>query len=253
MLKTKEILKDLASCEPYKPAKGPFMVRSGKLSWLLLGLGGLCLCMLVVFGFWYKKAPSTLLAYTAFSFYILTMLLGAFSLLVEPIVGFMLMRRWKVETLNTITHEIANDETHVRRLMRYDDNTLKYVQHWLQLKVKRLDARIVLFFGGSTAVYTLFALTLSNIKDAGGLPWLHQTLASGFAPGNLVNTLTLWGIALVFGVSVGAMLMKVVQGRYTYHLELVELSMMRKSLEAEGKSETRHGRITTQHESTQVS
>ncbi len=234
MMKTDEILADLASCEPYKLAKGPFMTRSRKLSWLLLGLGGLCLCMLAVFGFWYKKAPSTPLAYTGIAFYVSTMLLSASSLLVEPIAGFMLMRHWKEETLNTITKEIANDESHVRRLMRYDDNTLKYVQHWLQIKVRRLDARIVLFFGGSTAVYTLLALTLSNIKDAGGLPWLNQTFASGFAPGNLMNTIILWGIALIFGVSIGAMLMKVVQGRYTYHLELVELSMMRRSIEPKG-------------------
>lgn len=179
-------------------------------------------------------------------------MLSVFALLVEPVAGFMLLCHWKAETLNTITHEIENDETHVRCLVRYDDDTLRYAQHWLQLKVKRLDARIMLFFGGSTAVYTLLALTLSNIKDAGGLSWLQQTLIGGFASGNLMNTIILWGIALVLGVSVGAMLMKIVQGRYAYHLELVELSLMRKSLETEEKFETHPRSTKARHEPIQV-
>lgn len=59
MAKTKEIFKDLASCEPYRPANGLFAARARKLSRLLLALGALCLCLLVAFGFWYKNSPST--------------------------------------------------------------------------------------------------------------------------------------------------------------------------------------------------
>ncbi|SFT84010.1 hypothetical protein [Paraburkholderia aspalathi] len=228
----KAILKDLADAEPYKPAKKLFMDRAGKLSGLMLVLSMLCMVLLGVSGLCYKVDRSPVLAYVALTFWLLTTLFGILTMLVEPIAMFVVMLRWKAETLDTFVREIENDEAHVRRLIHHDEEALRRVQYWLQLKAKRLDARIVFFFGGSAAVYSLLALTLSNMKDAGGLSWLENTFLRGFAADNLANTAILWGIALVFGASVGAMLMKVVQGRYTYHLELVELALMRKSSDA---------------------
>ncbi|MFP3562928.1 hypothetical protein [Paraburkholderia sp. SIMBA_030] len=232
MQDTKAILKDLADAEPYKPAKKLFMERAKKLSRLLLALSALCMVLLGVFGFWYKADHAPILVGVSLVFWLLTTLFGILTMLVEPVAMFIVMLRWKAETLDTFIREIENDEAHVKRLIRHDEEALRRVQYWLQLKVKRLDARIVFFFGGSAAVYSLLALTLSNIKDAGGLSWLEHTFLRGFAADNLANTAILWGIALVFGVSVGAILMKVVQGRYTYHLELVELALMRKCPDA---------------------
>lgn len=228
----KAILKDLSSAEPYRPSKKLFAERSRKLSALMLALGVLCMILLAISGFWYKASHAPILVYAAFTFWVLTTLFGILTMLVEPIAMFIVMLRWKAETMDTFVREIENDEAHVKRLVRHEEEALRRVQYWLQLKVKRLDARIVFFFGGSAAVYSLFALTLSNIKDAGGLSWLEHTFLRGFAADNLANTAILWGIALVFGVSIGAMLMKVVQGRYAYHAELVELALMRKSANA---------------------
>jgi hypothetical protein len=225
----KAILNELVDAEPYRPGKKLYMERSRKLSRFMLVLGVLCMVLLAISGFWYKAEHAPILIYVAFMFWVLTTLFGILTMLVEPIAMFFVMRRWKAETMDTFVREIENDEVHVKRLIRHGEEALKRVQYWLQLKIKRLDTRIVFFFGGSTAVYSLFALTLSNIKDAGGLSWLDHTFLHGFAADNVTNTAILWGIALVFGVSIGAILMKVVQSRYTYQLELVELALMRKS------------------------
>lgn len=95
--------------------------------------------------------------------------------------------------------------------------------------LKRLDARIVHFFGGSAAVYSLLALTFSNIKDAGGLAWLQHTFLRGFAADNVTITGILWDIALIFGASIGVILIKKVQARYVHRQELLEMALMRKA------------------------
>ncbi|MDR5820000.1 hypothetical protein [Caballeronia sp. LZ043] len=158
----KAILKDLADAEPYKPSKKLHMERSRKLVRLLLVLGALCMLLLVIAGLWYKVRHTPALAYIALVLCILTCLFGVSATLVEPVTSFMVMLRWKEETTNTFITEIENDETNVKRLIRYDDAGLKRAQYWVQLKIKRLDTRIVFFFGGSTVVYSLLALTFSN-------------------------------------------------------------------------------------------
>nr|WP_260434012.1 hypothetical protein [Burkholderia cenocepacia] len=99
-----------------------------------------------------------------------------------------------------------------------------------------LSRAVVSFFGSGAAAYALLAITFTNIKDAGGLPWLRNTLASGLVFGNFINTAILWGIALVFGLSVGSMMLKRVQSRFVYQLELIELTLFRRTLEAAGKN-----------------
>ncbi|KVL40415.1 hypothetical protein [Burkholderia sp. MSMB1835] len=237
MFKTAEILKILSTCEPYRPAKGLSMERTKKLAWLLLASGGVCFLLLASLALWYKLAPVAWLRYPAFALYVLTMLLSLLSLIVEPIAGIVQMFRWKQETLNTITHEVEIDEKNAQRLISYDDRALEYARHCLQLKVKRLDTRVASVFGGGTAVYALLAVTIANIKDAGGLPWLQNTMVTGLVPGNFMNTTIAFGIALVFGMSVGSMVLKVVQSRYTYQLELIESALLRKSFETSNKND----------------
>ncbi|WP_269506937.1 hypothetical protein [Burkholderia sp. IMCC1007] len=224
------MLKVLSTCEPYRPAKGLSMERARKVARILLAGGGVCFVLLGALALWHKASPSPWQQYVALVFYVLTVLFSLLSLVVEPIAGIIQMFRWKSETLNTITREVETDESHARLLAGFDDSTLEYARHFLQLKVKRLDARVVSFFGGGTAAYALLAVTLSNIKDAGGLPWLQSTLTNGFVSGNFLNTAVVWGIAFVFGFSVGSMVLKVVQSRYVYQVELIELVLLQRTM-----------------------
>ncbi|MGG1948851.1 hypothetical protein AB1286_29280 [Trinickia sp. NRRL B-1857] len=137
------------------------------------------------------------------------------------------MLRWKTHALETFQREIEKDERHVAQFAQYDEATLGRAQAWLQLKVKRLDAPVGPVSGSSAALWSI-----TNVKDARGRAWLHDTFLRGFAPDNWTNTLLLWGIAFVFGMSIGAALRKVVLGRYTYQLELVGMALARKANDA---------------------
>ncbi|WP_321796428.1 hypothetical protein [Burkholderia sp. BCC1988] len=244
MLKIKELLKTLSTLEPYRPAKALSIERARKGSILLLAGGGICFLLLLLMVAWHKLAPAEWQKTPAFALYAFTVVLSLLSLIVEPIVGVMQMFRWKQEALDTLIREIETDEKSARLLNNYADNTLKYAQHCLQLKVKRLDSRVVSFFGGGTAAYALLAITLTNIKDAGGLPWLRNTLSNGFVSGNFSNTAILWGIALVFGLSVGSMMLKRVQSRFAYQLELIELTLLRRTLENAEKNTQRSAALS---------
>ncbi|KVE60489.1 hypothetical protein WI96_26770 [Burkholderia vietnamiensis] len=67
-------------------------------------------------------------------------------------------------------------------------------------------------------------------------PSLRNTLANGFVSGNFINTAILWGIALIFGLSVGAMMVRRLQSRFVYQLDLIELALLRRTLETAGKN-----------------
>ncbi|MDR5756846.1 hypothetical protein [Caballeronia sp. LZ035] len=164
MQKLKAILEELADAEPYKPSEKLRMECARKWVRRLLGLGLLCMLLLVLSGVWYKLQHTPALAYIALAFYVLTCLFSMLALLVEPAVLVRVMLRRKAETTNTFIAEIENDEASVKRLIRYDEDALKRAQYWIQLKIKRLDTRIVFFFGGSAAMYSLLALTFSTSR-----------------------------------------------------------------------------------------
>lgn len=229
----RDFMKKLADAEPYRPANSLHLQRYRKLAMLLLGLGAAALMLLVITAFAYRLTSWSPLRLAGLLLGLPAMLLPLGSMAVEPVAMFWLLLRWKTETLETFLHEIANDEGHVAQLVGYDEATLKQAQAWLQLKIKRLDAPVGLVFGSSAALWTIAAVTVTNIKDAGGLAWLQHTVLRGFAPDNWTNSILLLGIALMLGLSIGAALRKVVQGRYTYQLELVDMALASKaSIEA---------------------
>lgn len=229
MQKIKDILKQLAEAEPYRPANSLHMQRYRKLSTLVLALSAACLLLVCCMAFWYRLSPLPALQVAGLLTGLLAILLAIVSLLIEPLAMVRLLRRWKTETLDTFIREVENDRGHVHRFLQYEEEDLEEVQRWLQLKIKRLDALVVLVFGSSAAAYSMLALTVSNMKDAGGFAWLQHTVFRGFAADNWGNNVILWGIALIFGLSIGAILRKVVQGRYIYQLEVVEMTLARKS------------------------
>ncbi|MCO4881942.1 hypothetical protein VOI32_36410 [Paraburkholderia caribensis] len=229
MQKIRDILKQLAEAEPYRPANSLHMQRYRKLSTSVLAVGAVCFLLMGGMAFWYRISPSPVLQIAGLLIVLLTILLLIVSLLIEPFAMVTLLRRWKSETLDTIIREIENDRGHVQCFLQYEEQDLEEVQRWLQLKIKRLDSLVVLVFGSSAAAYSMLALTFSNMKDAGGFTWLQHTVLRGLAADNWGNDVILWGIALILGLSIGAILRKVVQGRYMYQLEVVEMTLARKT------------------------
>lgn len=236
MQELQELLMKLANAEPYRPAKSLHLQRYRKLATLLLGLGALALIFTVIVAFAYRWSSWPALQITGLLLAIPAMLLPLLSMAVEPFAMLLLLWRWKKESLETFLNEVRNDEQHVAQFTKYGETLLRRAQAWLQLKIKRLDSTVVILFGGSAALWTLATVTITNIKDAGGIKWLHETFQKGIAPDNWTSTMLLWGIALVFGLSIGVALRRIVQMRYAYQLELIEMALSRKA-EAAAKSD----------------
>jgi len=134
--------------------------------------------------------------------------------------------RWKKKSLQIFMEELKNDRRRVRFLARSSEHTLKEVQHFLKLKIDRIEKRISQFFGDKAALLSLLAVTYSLVKDVGGVAWLMATFQLGFAPRNYANAAWLMALALIFGISIGALALKVLQRRYAYQLELVEMALI---------------------------
>jgi uncharacterized membrane-anchored protein YhcB (DUF1043 family) len=130
------------------------------------------------------------------------------------------------KSLQIFMEELKNDRRRVRFLARSSEHTLKEVQHFLKLKIDRIEKRISQFFGDKAALLSLLAVTYSLVKDVGGVAWLMATFQLGFAPGNYANAAWLMALALIFGISIGALALKVLQRRYAYQLELVEMALI---------------------------
>ncbi len=100
---------------------------------------------------------------------------------------------------------------------------------WLELKIKRLDGRVAWFFGDKTAVLTLIACAYLFSKEFGGFGWLKETLhagaGAGAATGNAGNMTHLYMGALVFGLSIGAILLKHLSAKYRFQVELIDISL----------------------------
>ncbi|MGF6444375.1 hypothetical protein [Paraburkholderia youngii] len=239
MQKIDEILKYLAQCEPYHPAKdkkGSQRKVQKAGTWLLV-LSGLCFGLLVGLALVHKYLYSLpeWLRGTAIVICVISMLLAVFSLLagiISDIIGLYSRRkgRQKQGPWDPIHGEVETDDKHARTLTQHSEEALKYAQHCLKLRIARIDGRIALFLGEKVAVVSLFVGAFSQIKEMGGVSWLSAAFEQGITPGNYLNAMGLAALALGVGLLLGGMALKLSQRRYTYQLELIELALLLKTL-----------------------
>lgn len=155
-------------------------------------------------------------------FFILMMLSCMFALLVEPILMLFGLFKWKTMTLTRFLKEVQEDEAHVRVLSQYGEKELQYAEYQLMKKITANESRVKVFFGEKTAVFALLAFSVPFMKEFFGwnvglslFRW--EGNFSGYA-----NTLLTYMWALVFGMSFGAVALKLVTERYKYQLSLLK-------------------------------
>ncbi|GGK02608.1 hypothetical protein GCM10009304_30530 [Pseudomonas matsuisoli] len=127
--------------------------------------------------------------------------------------------------------ELRHDTSHVNKLEHFDNATLEEARHWIELKLSRIESRISYFFGEKTAIFAMLAISWSFFKELGGIPWINETLGTGFTLGNISDSLLLWGGAFVLGISLGAALLKYVAQHYVYQKELLIMALRKKALQ----------------------
>lgn len=150
----------------------------------------------------------------------------AFASLIAPILatGWTLFR-WETITLQNLKADIQHEQAISMNLKRNSPDALKEAKMWLELKVKRVEARVTWFFGDKTAVLTLMATAYLFSKEFGGFEWLEKTLRAGPGLSNLGDTTLLYLAAILLGLSIGAVLLRHIAARYRYQIELIDLAL----------------------------
>lgn len=178
----------------------------------------------------YAFFPEKLFISVSKCLFILMMLSGIFTLLVEPALMLLGLFKWKTMTLTRFLKEVQEDEGHVAALSRYDENELKYAEFQLIKKITANENRVKTFFGEKTAVFALLAFSVPFMKELFGWDVNFSFFLWGNAFSGYADTLlgVVW--ALIFGMSLGAIALKLVTERYKYQLSLLKQTLWIRTL-----------------------
>lgn len=108
--------------------------------------------------------------------------------------------------------------------MPYSLTELNYSIDWLNIKIQRVKSRINDFFGEKTAVLSIIGLAYSAVQGFGGLDKLSDTISKGIFNSGTANTLIVFGLAFLLGLSLGALALKNVANHLQYLKEMIELA-----------------------------
>ncbi|EKS57516.1 plasmid-like protein [Citrobacter freundii ATCC 8090 = MTCC 1658 = NBRC 12681] len=156
--------------------------------------------------------------------YALNSVAGIVYLFTPIIPGVKFMLNFKKEIFNDLICEIDNDEQNIQKLMPYSLTELNYSIDWLNIKIQRVKSRINDFFGEKTAVLSIIGLAYSAIQGFGGLDKLGDTISKGLFNSGTANTLIVFGLALLLGLSLGALALKNIANHLQYLKEILEFA-----------------------------
>ncbi|EDF7687205.1 hypothetical protein JQI74_004608 [Salmonella enterica subsp. enterica serovar Derby] len=170
-----------------------------------------------------------------FGLYFIGMLIGLIIMVLPPILGIKHLVDWKKESFNDFVCEISDDEENAKLLLDYSEKELLYAVHWIQLKINRITMRVSSFFGEKTAVFSVLGLCYSAVQALIGFDKLSKTFIGDLSNADSTNTVIMFGLALLLGISLGALMLKKVASHQLYLKEIVELTIrIKKDVEDEG-------------------
>ncbi|EAQ7153802.1 hypothetical protein P4P58_004671, partial [Salmonella enterica subsp. enterica serovar Derby] len=169
-----------------------------------------------------------------FGLYFIGMLIGLIIMVLPPILGIKHLVDWKKESFNDFVCEISHDEENAKLLLDYSEKELLYAVHWIQLKINRITMRVSSFFGEKTAVFSVLGLCYSAVQALIGFDKLSKTFIGDLSNADSTNTVIMFGLALLLGISLGALMLKKVASHQLYLKEIVELTIrIKKDVEDE--------------------
>ena len=223
---TFKVLEYLSQCEPRKAASR----RTGKEMQaarfanraLLVGAIGLGLAALLAYWHTSQSPLPNMMKNVALVLIVISTVSTLASLLAPIFASARTLVRWKTISLRNMLADIEHENAFVEALKSHHEKALANARYWLELKVNRAEARVAYFFGEKAAGLALLGTAYVCAKEFGGFPWLSQTLMAGPVTGSLGDTILIMVIALILGVSIGAMLLKHVNARYRFQIELID-------------------------------
>lgn len=227
--KTLSVLEELNSCRPLKASERRTVAEimaSRFAKWSLISAVVLltppALLALLTDP---SKPPSDSLKTLALDAIALSMVLAVASLIAPILASGWVLFRWKKVSYQTLKDDVIHEHAMAERLRKHGSSALIEAKMWLELKIKRVEARVTWYFGDKTAVLGLLATAYVFSKEFGGIDWLEKTLRAGPGLNNLSDTVLMYTAAAIFGLSIGAVFIKHIAARYRYQVELIDLSL----------------------------
>ncbi|MDQ0653321.1 hypothetical protein [Pseudomonas cedrina] len=229
LVKTLAVLKELSTCKPRRASErrtGAEKKAELLSKWSLI-LAAAFLAPPALLGYFMDstKALSDGVQFAALVAIALSMSLALLSLVAPIFASAWVLFRWEKVTYENLRGDIIHEQSIANRLRRHGIDALTEAKMWLELKIKRIEARVTWFFGDKTAALGLLATAYVFSEKFGGFPWIERTLRAGPGLSNIGDTVLLCTAALIFGLSIGAVFIKRIAARYRYQVELIDLSL----------------------------
>lgn len=232
MFRTNQIVTTISKMNPHAPyskvnKKSKNLIKIQKYSFLtsLLSLFTMIIMLAIYKSFDLPKEP---FIPAAFVFYILNLTATTIFIITPIIPGVKFMLNLKHEVFNDLICEIDNDEQNIEKLMPYSVSELSYSIDWLNIKMQRLKSRVNDFFGEKTAILSIIGLAYSAVQAFGGLGKLGDTISKGLFSSGTANTLIVFSLAFLLGLSLGALILKHISNHLQYLKEILELAKKQK-------------------------
>lgn len=228
MYRVNQIIKTISKMNSYAPYnqinKKSNLLRKVQVYSFLTSL--ISLVLMVIMAVIYKicELPKEPFFLPALVLYVLNSVAGIVYLFTPIIPGVKFMLNFKGKIFSDLICEIDNDERNIEKLMPYSLTELNYSIDWLNIKMQRVKSRINDFFGEKTAVLSIIGLAYSAVQGFGGLDKLGNTISKGIFNSGAANTLIVFGLAFLLGLSLGALALKNVANHLQYLKEMIELA-----------------------------
>lgn len=241
MYRVNQIIKTISKMNSYAPYnqinKKSNILRKIQVCSFLISFFSLVLMVIMVAIYKIFSLPKELFILPSLCLYILNSIAGIIYLFTPIIPGLKFILNFKKEIFNDLICEIDNDEQNIQKLMPYSLTELNYSIDWLNIKIQRLKSRINDFFGEKTAVLSIVGLAYSAVQGLGGLNKLGDTISKGLFNSGTANTLCVFGLAFLLGLSLGALALKNVTNHLQYLKEIIEFAKKTKEKDASTERE----------------
>ncbi|MEQ4778084.1 hypothetical protein ABN078_07605 [Providencia huaxiensis] len=230
MLRIKQIIKLLSEMTPFAPYtyKSKSDRKINKFNLILMYPLIISFILLAALIFSYKTDGyfnGSITLYFIYLFYIICNILGIIIMFLPTIQMALYLLNWKKETSNEFIYEIDHDEEYAKKLIIYQEEELLYASFWLQQKINRLNSRVSGFFGEKTAILSLLGLCYSAVHLSIGFDKLGKALTNGALTSDITSLSIMLGLGLLFGLSLGALMLKKIANHKIYLKEIVELAI----------------------------
>lgn len=228
MYRVNQIIKTISKMNSHAPYnqinKKSNLLRKTQVYSFLTSLFSLVFMIIIAVFYKFFHLPKETFISSTFSLYVINSASSIIYLFTPIIPGVKFMLNFKNEIFNDLICEIDNDEQNIEKLMPYSLDELNYSIDWLNIKIQRVKSRINDFFGEKTAVLSIIGLAYSAIQGFGGLEKLGDTISKGLFDSGTANTIIVFGLAFILGLSLGALALKNVANHLQYLKEIIELA-----------------------------